>query len=156
MIIVKTSIKAHLAVLGTNLFFAVNFSLIKMISPSLMGPDAVNMFRVGLSIFFFWLLWLFGKTPIGIQRKDWGKFIVCALSGIALNQTLFTKGLTKTSAIHASLLTLATPILVSFFALWVLKEKFTISKAFGLLLGVSGSFFLILQKESSHRLQIIY
>lgn len=147
----NTTTKAHLAVLGTNLFFAVNYSLIKMVSPSLMGPYAVNIFRVGISILLFWLLWMFGKTEAGIQKRDWGRFIFCALAGIAFNQTLFIKGLTLTSAIHASLLTLATPILVNFFALWALKERFTLLKGLGLLLGIGGSVLLVLQKEKGHQ-----
>lgn len=120
-----------------------------MISPSLMGPYAVNVFRVGISVVLFWLFWLFGKTKAGIQKKDWGRFIFCAVAGIVINQSLFIKGLTMTSAIHASLLILITPLLVSFFALWVLKEKFTTAKALGLLLGISGAVFLVLQKENS-------
>lgn len=146
---VKTITKAHLAVLGTNFFFAVNFTLIKIISPLLMGPDAVNIFRVGISIFLFWLLWLFSKKNVAIQRKHWGRILLCAVTGIGLNQTFFIKGLTMTSAIHASLLALATPILVSFFALWALNEKFTLTKGLGLLLGICGSVFLVLQKENS-------
>jgi drug/metabolite transporter (DMT)-like permease len=39
-------------------------------------------------------------------------------------------------------------LLVSFFELWLLKERFTTGKALGLLLGVIGSVFLVLQKES--------
>lgn len=146
----KATTKAHLAVLGTNLFFAVNFTLVKMISPSFMGAYAVNVFRVGISMVLFWLFWLFGKTEPGIQKKDWARFIFCAICGIVINQTFFIKGLTMTSAIHASLLILITPILVSFFALWALKEKFTVTKALGLFMGVGGAAFLVLQKELTH------
>lgn len=145
----KTNAKAHIAVLCTNLFFAVNFSLVKLISPSLLGPYAVNVLRVGISLILFWLLWVMGKSPAGIQRKDIGRFVFCAITGIFINQTLFIKGLTMTSAIHASLLILLTPILVSIFALWVLKEKFTAAKGLGLLSGIGGSVFLILQKENA-------
>ena len=140
--------KAHIAVLGTNIFFAANFSLVKMISPSLIQPFDLNLLRVGLSILLFWLVWLLGKTSAGIERKDWGRFLICALTGVAVNQMLFIKGLTMTSTIHASLLMLVTPLLVTLFALWVLKERFTIYKAFGLSLGIGGAVFLIIQKES--------
>jgi len=114
-----------------------------------MGPYALNVFRVGVSTLLFWLVWIFGKTKAGIEKKDVGRFVLCAICGIVLNQTLFIKGLTLTLAIHASLLMLVTPLLVSFFALWILKERFTIRKAFGLLLGIAGAVFLVLQKESS-------
>jgi drug/metabolite transporter (DMT)-like permease len=70
---------------------------------------------------------------------------------VALNQMLFIKGLTLTSTIHASLLSLVTPLLVTLFAFWVLKEQFTIYKALGLALGIGGSVLLILQKEGGHQ-----
>lgn len=142
------NIKAHLAVLGTNLFFAVNYSLIKFISPALAGPFAVTLLRTGGSLLLFWLAWFFEKQPAGFRRKDLGRFLACGLLGIAINQMLFIKGLTLTSTIHASLLTLATPILVSVFALWVLKEGFTLFKSLGLLLGIGGALLLIFQKQS--------
>lgn len=123
--------------------------MVKLMSPVPIGPFAVNLLRVGVSLGLFWLMWLFGKTPAGIKRKDWGRFFLCAFCGVAVNQLLFIKGLTMTSTVHASLLILATPLLVTVFALWVLKEQLTIYKAAGLALGIGGSVFLILQKESS-------
>jgi len=140
--------KAHIAVLLTNLFFAANYSMVKFISPAFVKPFAVNVLRVGLSLVLFWVVWLFGKTPAGIRKKDWGRFVWCGLTGVAINQMLFVKGLTLTTTIHASLLTLVTPLLVTLFALWVLKERFTIFKAAGLALGIGGSVLLILQKEA--------
>jgi drug/metabolite transporter (DMT)-like permease len=146
----KTTAKAHIAVLLTNLFFAVNYSLVKMISPSLVKPFALNLLRVGLSLVLFWSVWLLGRSSARIRKKDWSRFIWCGLTGVAINQMLFIKGLTLTSTIHASLLSLVTPLLVTLFALWVLKERFTIYKALGLSLGIGGSVFLILQKEASN------
>lgn len=144
----KTTTKAHLAVLGTNLFFAANFSLIKIISPSLVKPFGLNVLRVGLSLILFWGAWLGSNKKAGIKKKDIGRFLMCALTGVALNQMLFLKGLTLTSTIHASLLMLVTPILVTLFALWVLKENFSFNKALGLALGIGGATFLVLQKEA--------
>jgi drug/metabolite transporter (DMT)-like permease len=145
----KTTTKAHLAVLGTNLFFAANFSLIKYISPSLVKPIGLNVLRVGLSLLFFWFASLTEKNKQSIQKKDLGRFLLCAFTGVALNQMLFLKGLTLTSTIHASLLMLVTPILVTVFALWVLKEHFTIYKAAGLALGIGGAALLVLQKQNN-------
>lgn len=138
-----------MAVLGTNLFFAANFTFVKMISPSLLGAFGVNVFRAGLSLVLFWAVWLLGKTPARIERRHWGRFLLCGLFGVAVNQMLFLKGLTLTSTVHASLLTLTTPLLITVFALWVLKERLTPLKTIGLALGVGGSALLILAKESS-------
>jgi drug/metabolite transporter (DMT)-like permease len=144
----KTATKGHLAVLMTNIFFASNYSVIKIIAPKLVGPYALNVLRVAISLVLFWTVWLFGATEAGIRKKDIPRFLLCALTGIAINQTLFIKGLTLTSTIHASLLILVTPIAVTIFALWVLKEQFTFFKALGLALGIGGAVFLVLQKEA--------
>jgi drug/metabolite transporter (DMT)-like permease len=143
----KTTTKAHLAVLSTNLFFAANFSLVKLLSPALVGAFAMNILRVGLSLCLFWTVWLAGRTRAGFDKKDTSRFLLCALTGVAINQMLFIKGLTLTSTVHASLLMLVTPLLVTVAAFWVLKERFTVFKFLGLLLGVLGALFLILQKE---------
>lgn len=145
----NTTTRAHIAVLCTNIFFAANFTLVKMISPALVGPLAVNVLRASICVLLFWLVWSFGKTKAGILKKDLGRFLLCALTGVAFNQVLFIKGLTLTSTVHASFLMLVTPLVVTLFAVWILKESFTWMKALGLALGIGGAAFLILQKESS-------
>ena len=145
----KPETKAHIAVLSTNFFFAVNFSLVKYVSPTLIKPYAVNILRVGVSLILFWLLWTMSDIKPHIKRKHWPRFFLCGLTGIAINQMFFIKGLTFTSAIHASLLILLTPILISVFAFTVLKEKVSLIKALGLTLGVGGAVLLILSKEQS-------
>lgn len=112
-------------------------------------PYALNVLRVGGSLVLFWLAWVFGKQPAGIKKEHIGRFVLCGLTGIAINQTLFIKGLTLTSTIHASLLILATPLLITIIAFWALKERLTLNKALGLFLGISGSVLLIAAKESS-------
>ena len=94
-----------------------------------------------------------GKTSAGIQRKHIGRFFLCGLTGVAVNQMLFIKGLTMTSTIHASLLMLCTPLLITLFAFWVLKEKVTLMKAAGLALGIGGSILLILTKENAPKIE---
>ena len=154
----KSTAKAHIAVLCTNLFFASNYSMVKYISPSLIKPFALNVLRVGVSLILFWLFWFWGKTfssekvtKPGIQKKDIGLFLLCALTGVGLNQTLFIKGLTLTTPIHASLLILCTPLLITIFAFWILKEKVTVFKILGLILGIGGSVTLILAKEDTNQ-----
>ena len=70
-----------MAVLGTNLFFAANFTAVKMISPGLVGAFGVNVFRAGLSLLLFWVVWLLGKAPARIERRHWGRFFLCGVFG---------------------------------------------------------------------------
>jgi drug/metabolite transporter (DMT)-like permease len=140
---------AHIGVLLTNLFFAANYSLAKTISPSKIGPFGLNLLRVGICVILFWSLWLFSRNSARIRKEHWLRFILCGLSGVAVNQMLFMKGLTMTSTIHASLLMLCTPLLITLLAFWVLKEKVTIIKITGLLLGIAGAVFLVSSKDVS-------
>jgi drug/metabolite transporter (DMT)-like permease len=145
---VKKRTLAHLAALSTNLFFAVNYSLIKIIAPALVKPFALNVLRAGFSLLLFWVVWVFEKKRVPIQKQHWMRLVWCGITGIAINQMLFIKGLTLTSAVHASLLVLATPLLISVFALLVLKEPLTRFKIIGLVLGVCGSVLLVATKEN--------
>jgi drug/metabolite transporter (DMT)-like permease len=145
----NTTIRAHIAVLLTNLFFAINYSFVKYISPTLVGPYALNLLRVGGSLLLFWTFWLLaGNKPV-MQKKDLGRLILCGLLGVTINQMLFIKGLTMTTAIHASLLMLCSPILITLLAFWILKERITIVNISGLILGIAGSVWLIAGRQSA-------
>jgi drug/metabolite transporter (DMT)-like permease len=138
---------AHLALLFTNLFFAINLSAAKhLTSLQLAKPFGLNVVRVGVSVILFWLLFLIKPTPAKIEKQDRKRFVLCALTGIAINQLLFLKGLSLTYPIHASLLMLTTPILIVFIAAWFLNEKIGIFKISGLVLGITGAAVLILAK----------
>ena len=146
----NSQLKAHLGLLGTNLFFAINYSAIKYFTANhYAGPFGINIIRIGISLTLFWMLFLFKRPEKKIDKKDIPAFLLCALTAIALNQMLFIKGLSFTFPIHAALLTLITPIFITILAARMLKEKITFTKSFGLLLGVVGAVLLISNREIS-------
>jgi drug/metabolite transporter (DMT)-like permease len=145
----KATVKAHIAVLLTNLFFAINYSFVKYISPSLVGPYALNLLRVGGSLLLFWSSWLLAREKPRLYREDIWRLVLCGLLGVTLNQMLFIKGLTMTTAIHASLLMLCSPILITILAFWLLRERMTVVNLFGLALGIGGSVWLITGRQSA-------
>ena len=141
---------AHLALLFTNLFFAINLSAVKHLTNSqLAKPFGINVVRVGVSMILFWLLFLAKPVNVKIARVDIKQFVLCAVTGVAINQLLFLKGLSLTYSIHASLLMLTTPILIVFIAAWILRERLSPVKLIGLALGIGGAAVLVLGKESS-------
>ena len=149
-IIVTIKTKAHLALLLTNIFFALNFTTVKyLINGGFLKPFGLNLIRVGVTAILLWILYIFSQQKKRIQKKDWRKFFMCAVTGIAINQLAFIKGLSLTYSIHASLLLLITPILITFIAAWVLKERLTNNKLIGLALGIGGALVLILAKDRS-------
>ncbi len=142
--------KAHLAVLGANFIFGSNYAVVKYITPSVIHPFALNVVRILVSLFLFWSLFLIKPGKIKIDRKDLPRFLLCALTGVVINQIFFIKGVSLTTSIHSSLLSLATPIFITLIAAWLLKEGFTLLKFLGLLLGISGAGILVLLKDSTH------
>ncbi len=78
-----------------------------------------------------------------IAKKDFRILILGGLFGVALNQMLFFMGLNNTMPIHASLVMLSTPILITVIAMFVLKERITWDKATGLILGIAGAGLLM-------------
>ena len=141
---------AHLALLFTNLFFAINLSAVKHLTNfQLAKPFGINVIRVGVSMILFWILFLVKPVNIKIARKDIGRFVLCAITGVVINQTLFIKGLSLTYSIHASLLMLTTPILIVFIAAWILRERISFIKLSGLTLGITGAAVLVIGKENS-------
>ncbi len=140
---------AHLALILANLFFAINLTAVKHLTNlELVKPFGLNMVRVGVSVILFWCLYLVKPVNIKIAKEDRKRLFLCALTGIAINQLMFLKGLSLTYPIHAALLLLITPILIVFIAAWILKERMGILKISGLALGICGALVLILAKEA--------
>lgn len=143
--------KAHIGIILANIFFAINISAVKhLTNNNFIQPFAINVLRVGISALLFWSVLFFANNKtIGIKKEHIVKFILCALCGIALNQTFFIKGLSLTQPTHAALLLLITPILISLAAAYVLKEKLSAYKIIGLLLGIAGAVILISTRQNS-------
>ena len=145
----QETIKAHWAVLTTNLLFGINFSVVKYISPSLVKPFGLNLIRVGVAVLLFWLLFALKPLKAGIEKKDIGRFLLCSFAGVAVNQLMFTKGLTLTTPIHAALLILATPVFILLLGFALRSEKITVLKITGLLAAIGGAALLILGREQN-------
>lgn len=139
--------KAHLAVLGANFIFGANFSVVKYVTPSAVHPLALNVLRILVTTILFWVFFAFRPGRIKPTRNEVLRFIVCGAAGVAFNQLFFVKGVSITTSIHAALLMLATPIIITFIAAWILKEKLDLRKFLGLALGIGGAVNLILQKD---------
>jgi drug/metabolite transporter (DMT)-like permease len=141
---VQIKAKAHLGLLSANIFFSINLSAVKYLTGShFVHPFGINLIRVSVSAILFWILYLAKPVKTRIARADLPRFILCALTGIAINQMLFLKGLSLTYSIHAVLLMLSTPILITIFAAFILREMISGLQFIGLALGVGGAVLLI-------------
>ncbi len=149
MSISHNRIKAHLALIGTNIFFAINFSAVKyLINNQFIQPFGLNFIRMLFTTLLLWALYFVNPVKITVKKIHYKRFLICALLGIVINQLLFIKGLSMTYSIHASLLMLTTPIFITIIAAFILKEQLHKFKILGLLLGVSGALILVLARKA--------
>lgn len=141
------SYKAFFAALGANLIFGSSYTAVKYITPQYIHPFALNFVRVAVTLTLFWILFLFKPGKIKFDKKDLPRFAICALTGIVINQLFFIKGVSLTTVIHSSLLSLGSPIFITIIAAFLLKEKFTLLKGLGLACGIGGASILVLMKD---------
>ncbi len=140
-------IVAHLAVIGANVIYGINYVVAKGIMPDYLQPRAIILFRVlGAMLVFQLVSLLYPKEKV--QRKDLWRLALCALFGIAINQVMFFEGLNLTTPINASIIMVGIPILVLVFAHLMIGERMSRSKIAGIVLGAAGAAWLILRGGS--------
>lgn len=140
----NNKVKAHLALLGANIFYGAGFTVAKQIMPRLIEPLGFIFIRVSVVMLLFWMSIAGGKKfKTRIQKKDWPILVLGGLFGVALNQMLFFEGLNLTFPIHASLIMMSTPLLITIISLFVLKDRITWDKAIGLIFGIGGASLLM-------------
>ena len=91
-------IKAHLAIIGANVIFGLNYIIAKGIMPDYLVPKSIILLRVTVAVIF---LWLFHRAFVKekVEKRDLIKLSVCGIFGIAINQILFFEGLNLSNQI---------------------------------------------------------
>ncbi len=138
-------VKAHLSIIGANIFFGINYAVAKGIMPNYLKPNGFTLLRILIAFPLYFLLSNFIKKE-KIQRKDYPRFIAAGLLGVAFNQFIFLNGLNFTSPIDSSIIVTINPILVMIMASIAIREKITFTRIFGLILGASGALLVILNR----------
>lgn len=140
----KKTLFAHLAVLGANLIYGVNYVVAKGIMPEYLEPRAIIFLRISGAAIIFWLVSLFFPKE-KVETKDIIKLAYISFFGIALNQVMFFEGLNLTTPINASIIMVGVPIVVLFFSRIIIGDKLSNNKMIGIVLGSLGAGYLILQ-----------
>lgn len=138
--------RAHLAIFTANFIYGANYSVAKEIMPVFFKPFGLILFRVLGAVLLFTLI--FNRKIKKIEKGDRWRFLLCGLSGVAINQLCFFKGLSMTTPIEAAIILTANPLLVVVAAAIIAKEKITLYKIAGIALGMTGAVILILQRPS--------
>jgi len=133
--------------LSVAIFYAVNYFVAKRAVFDYIDPFALLALRsIAGGI-------IFGGIAIGlirekIERKDWLRLMACGFFGIAINQTFFLLGLSKTVEVNAGVIMTLTPVFV-FLIAWLFKqESLNVIKSLGLLIAFAGALLLSLGGRS--------
>lgn len=140
----STNLKAHLALLGANIIYGLNYSVAKDVMPDYILPFGFIFCRVIGALFLFWLVHSFSYEKV--EKKDLLLLATCGFFGVAANQLMFFYGLNITTPINAGIIMTSNPILVLVASAIILKNRITKTKVFGIFLGISGALMLLLFK----------
>lgn len=139
----NAKIKPHLALLGANTIYGLNYVIAKGIMPDYLMPRAIILIRVAITVLVFWSLHFFLPSE-KIEKRDHFKFFISAFFGVAINQILFFEGLNLSTPINASIIITVIPVLILIFAHFILKERVTPPKIAGIVMGAAGALIVIL------------
>jgi drug/metabolite transporter (DMT)-like permease len=145
--LIKNTTKAHVALLGANVIYGVNYIVAKGIMPNKIEPSAFVFLRILGAGILFWIIKSFVKEKVA--KKDFIILAFCGLLGVATNQLLFFHGLNLTSPIDASIIITSIPVMVMIFSAFLLKEKITTNKLIGITVGGIGAVLLVWYGKAS-------
>ena len=142
-----SAIKTYSALTLVSLFYGVNYSILKIVVPEYVGPYGFIVFRVLVASAVFWMIHYFNREKINWKEDGW-TLTLCALTGVAINQLLFYKGISLTSAVNGSIIMTLTPVLVLIWASILIGEKITRTKIIGVVLGLIGAIIILYQPDT--------
>nr|WP_297782666.1 DMT family transporter [uncultured Allomuricauda sp.] len=134
---------AILAAIGATVIYGINHTVAKGVMPEHVKPFGFIFLRVVGAASLFWLISFFGPKE-RIEKRDWGRILVCALLGMSINMLSFFKGLQLSTPINSAVLVTITPIIVVVISALFLSEKITLNKGLGIFMGFVGAIGLIL------------
>ncbi len=134
---------AILAALGATTIYGLNHTIAKGVMPMYIKPFGFIMLRVVGATILFWGISFLGPRE-KIERKDWGRIMLCSLFGMAINMLAFFKGLDLSTPINSAVLVTTTPIIVVILSVFLIKEKIRAFKIIGIMIGLTGALILVL------------
>jgi drug/metabolite transporter (DMT)-like permease len=135
--------KAHAALFLVNALYGASHILAKGVMPNYLSPNVFILLRVTGATLLFWILMIFYRKA-AIKKKDIPLFALCGLFGVAINQLFFFHGLNLSSSINSGIIMTVNPILVVILSYFLIKERITVRKTSGIIIGAAGAILLTL------------
>ena len=143
--------KRYLALIAAFLatsIYGINHTIAKEVMPIYVGSSGFIMLRLLGATLIFWLISLFTPNE-KIEKKDFLKILLASILGMCVNMLAFFRGLELSTPINSGIIITLSPVLVLILSYFFLKEKVTVKKIIGILIGFSGAVFLILNSSKT-------
>ncbi|MFV8225462.1 DMT family transporter [Christiangramia aquimixticola] len=134
---------AILAAIGASTIYGVNHTLAKGLMPLYIEPFGFILLRVTGAAILFWIVSIFAPKE-KIASQDWPRIIGCAIFGMVINMLFFFKGLSLSTPINSSVIITLSPVIVLILASILIKERITLLKTLGIIIGMAGALVLVL------------
>ena len=143
--------KRYLALIAAFLatsIYGINHTVAKEVMPVYIGSSGFIMLRLLGATLIFWLISLFTPNE-KIEKKDFLRILLASILGMCINMLAFFRGLELSTPINSGIIITLSPVLVLILSYFFLKEKVTVKKIIGILIGFSGAVFLILNSSKT-------
>ena len=132
----------HLALIAVQIMFG-TWPLVGKVALRAISSSGLVAFRVlGAAIIFVALRGKLRELP-KLPRRDLAMLTLCSMLGIAVNQLLFVKGLSLTTAINSVLLGTTIPVFTLIVSIALGYDRISLRRILGILLALSGVVYLV-------------
>ncbi len=140
---------AILAAFTASAIYGVNHTIAKGLMPLYIEPFGFILLRVTGAAMLFWIISLFAPKE-KIATSDWPRILGCAVFGMVINMLFFFKGLSLSTPINSSVIITLSPIIVLILASILIKERITLLKSLGIVIGMAGALVLVIFSKEEH------
>lgn len=143
--------KGNVAMIVSKTFSGLNENALRYLLPTWMSAYSGVVLRLFFGSVFFWIYSLFSWKEV-TETKVSDKIKLLLLGAVCVFGYMFflLEGLTYTTPISSSIFISMQPIWVFIMAVCMHREKATMSKIFGILLGFGGALLCILTQRQSN------
>lgn len=137
--------KTDILMLMVILFWAVNFSLLKIVFRE-MDPLVFNGFRMLVASLLLVLVCFLSGENFRVDRKDFWKLVGLGFIGNTIFQIAFMIGLDLTTASNSSIIIALTPVIIALLSFFLKHEKIHPAAWVGIVISFVG-FYLVISSQ---------
>jgi len=141
-------ILAIFAAIGASAIYGLNHTIAKGVMPTYIEPFGFIFLRVFGAAVLFWGISFLGPKE-KIATSDWPRILGCAVFGMVINMLFFFKGLSLSTPINSSVIVTLSPVMVLILASILIRERITLLKSLGIIVGLAGALVLVLFSAES-------